>query len=43
VVDTYVQGASTHTWYLLSTVGVVTAIVDNAPTGIANGQFVYLP
>jgi hypothetical protein len=43
VVDTYVQGASTHTWYLLSTVGVVTAIVDNAPSGIANGQFVYLP
>jgi hypothetical protein len=42
VVDTDVQGAGAHTWYLLSAVGVVTAIVDNAPSGIANGQFVYL-
>jgi hypothetical protein len=43
VVDTSVQGASTHTWYLLSAVGTVTAIVDQAPGPIENGQFVYLP
>jgi hypothetical protein len=43
VVDTYLQAAATHTWYLISAVGAVTAIVDNAPGWIDNGQFVYLP
>ena len=30
-------------WYLLSSIGVVTAIVDDAPGQILTGQFVYLP